>query len=121
MPIHFVHLLHIFSEWFFHFRFVSIIVGALTTSVWHLRKLHKYDADAAIRGTRGFLERLAAALSQNACQRKVSNPASTFPGQQSFRRLAKVSVNVGVLRERLYLPSAQSLRRRSVLVTHAKS
>ena len=28
--------------------------------------------DAAIRGTRGFLERLAAALSQNAGQRKVS-------------------------------------------------
>ena len=25
------------------------------------------------------------------------NPASTFPGQQSFKRRAKVSVNVGVL------------------------
>ena len=44
------------------------------------------------------------------------NSASTFPGQQSFRRRAKVSVNVGVLWERLYLPAARSLRRRSALV-----
>ena len=37
------------------------------------------------------------------------NPASTFSGQQSFRRRAKVSVNVGVLWERLYLAFARSL------------
>ena len=45
------------------------------------------------------------------------NPASTYPGQQNYKRRAKVSVNLGVLCERLYLPSARSLRRRSVLVT----
>ena len=45
------------------------------------------------------------------------NPASTLPGQQSFKMRAKVSVNVGVLWERLYSASARSLRRRSVLVT----
>ena len=44
------------------------------------------------------------------------NPASTLPGQQSFKRWAKVSVKVGVLYECLYLASAQSLRRRSALV-----
>ena len=45
------------------------------------------------------------------------NSASTFPGQQSFKRRANVGVNVGVLWERLYSASARSLRRRSVLVT----
>ena len=44
------------------------------------------------------------------------NPASTFPGQQSVKRRAKVSVNVGVLQECLYSASARSLRRRSALV-----
>ena len=36
---------------------------------------------------------------------------STFPGQQSFKRRANVSVNVSVLWERLYSASARSLRR----------
>ena len=45
------------------------------------------------------------------------NSASTFPGQQSFRRRAKITVNVGVLWERLYSASVRFLRGRSVLVT----
>ena len=44
------------------------------------------------------------------------NPTSTFPGQQSFKRRAKVKVNVGVLWECLYSASARSVWRRSVLV-----
>ena len=44
------------------------------------------------------------------------NPASTFPGQQNFKRREKVSVNVGVLYECLYWASARTLRRRSAMV-----
>ena len=47
------------------------------------------------------------------------NPASTFPGPQSFKRRAKVSINVSVFWERLYPASARSQWRRSALVAES--
>ena len=45
-----------------------------------------------------------------------ANPASTLPGQQSFKRRATVSVKVCVWWKCLHSPSARSLRLRSALV-----